>query len=71
VDEHGNFGLIVPLSCGAKILKIVLVLDVELVLRLLRIWLWNQRYIICGFGESALGLRFSRNWWWKVLSANE
>jgi hypothetical protein len=32
VNEQGNFVLVVPLSCGAIILKIVLVLDLELVL---------------------------------------
>jgi hypothetical protein len=31
VNEHGNFVLIVPLSCGAKILKIVLVLELVLI----------------------------------------
>jgi hypothetical protein len=32
MTEHGDFVLVVPLTCGAKILKIVLDLDLELVL---------------------------------------
>jgi hypothetical protein len=31
-NDDGNFVLVVPLSCGAKILKIVLELELELVL---------------------------------------
>ena len=52
VHSDGNFVLIVPLTCDAKILKIVLGLDLELVLDAANLAL-EQKVHSWAFGESA------------------